>query len=270
MNPTRTCPKCAAPLPADAPLGHCPQCLLALAVEAKPGEATQAAMEQATLDSGSTATRTSSPALQFRPGEQVRYFGDYELLEEIARGGMGVVWKARQVSLNRSVALKMILSGSFASDAEVKRFRTEAEAAANLQHPNIVAIHEIGEHEGRHYFSMDYVEGRNLAQVIGGEPMSPPQAAALLKTLAEAVHYAHQRGTLHRDLKPHNVLIDPHGQPRITDFGLAKLTQQESSVTQEGSVMGSPSYMPPEQATGRQADIGPASDVYSLGAILYQ
>ena len=200
----------------------------------------------------------------------VRYFGDYELKDEIARGGMGVVYRAKQVSLNRTVALKMILSGKFAGEDDVKRFRTEAEAAANLQHPNIVAIHEIGEHEGRHYFSMDYVEGKNLAQAIGNQPMPFTQAAELLKTIAEAVHYAHQRGTLHRDLKPHNVLIDATGQPRITDFGIAKRVDQESDLTQEGAVMGSPSYMPPEQATGRLAEIGPASDVYSLGAILYQ
>ena len=270
MNPTRTCPKCAAPLPPDAPHGHCPQCLLALALEAKPGEATQAALEQATLDSGSAASRGDQPALQFKAGEQVRYFGDYELLEEIARGGMGVVWKARQVSLNRPVAVKMILGGQLANEAEVKRFHIEAEAAANLKHPNIVAIHEIGEHEGRHYFSMDLIAGRNLAQVAGNVPMPVQRAAELLKTLADAVHYAHQRGTLHRDLKPQNVLLDAEGQPHITDFGLAKQLTAASDLTQSGAVMGSPSYMPPEQALGRQADIGPASDVYSLGAILYQ
>jgi tRNA A-37 threonylcarbamoyl transferase component Bud32 len=204
------------------------------------------------------------------PNTTIHYFGDYELMEEIARGGMGVVYKARQKSLNRVVALKMILAGKFASDADVKRFRTEAEAAANLQHPNIVAIHEVGEHEGRHYFSMDLVEGKDLARVIADKPMPAPKAAAVLKTIAEAVHYAHQRGTLHRDLKPQNVLLDPDGQPRITDFGLAKQMQNDSNLTQSGAVMGSPSYMPPEQATGQQTEIGPASDVYSLGAILYQ
>ena len=270
MNPTCLCPKCAAPLPADAPQGHCPKCLLALALEAQPGEATQAALEQATLDSGSAASRGDQPVLQFQPGEQVRYFGDYELLEEIARGGMGVVWKARQVSLNRPVALKMILSGSFASDAEVKRFRTEAEAAANLQHPNIVSIHEIGQHEGRHYFSMDFVEGQHLGRHARTVPLSLARIAELVAILAEATQYAHQRGILHRDLKPQNVLMDATGQPRITDFGLAKRIAQDSGLTQEGSVMGSPSYMPPEQAGGRLDRICPATDVYALGAILYE
>jgi serine/threonine protein kinase len=200
----------------------------------------------------------------------LKYFGDYELLEEIARGGMGVVWKARQKSLNRLVAVKMILSGQLATAADVKRFHTEAEAAANLQHPNIVAIHEIGEQAGRHYFSMDYVAGRDLAEVIKEKPIGPTEAAKLLQTIAEAVHYAHQRGTLHRDLKPHNVLIDESGAPRITDFGLAKQMTNQSELTHSGTVMGSPSYMPPEQALGRLGELGPASDVYSLGAILYQ
>jgi tRNA A-37 threonylcarbamoyl transferase component Bud32 len=200
----------------------------------------------------------------------LKYFGDYELLEEIARGGMGVVWKARQKSLNRLVAVKMILSGHLATAADVKRFHTEAEAAANLQHPNIVAIHEIGEQAGRHYFSMDYVAGRDLAELIKEKPLSPAEAAKLLQTIAEAVHYAHQRGTLHRDLKPHNVLINESGAPRITDFGLAKQLTNQSEQTQSGTVMGSPSYMPPEQALGRLGELGPASDVYSLGAILYQ
>ncbi len=201
---------------------------------------------------------------------RVHYFGDYELLEEIARGGMGVVYKARQVSLNRIVAVKMILTGQLATEAEVKRFHTEAEAAANLQHPNIVAIHEVGIHEGQHYFSMDYVEGKNMAQTTGGKPIAPERAARYLKTIAEAVHYAHQRGTLHRDLKPSNILMDANDQPRITDFGLAKRIEQESDLTRSGAVMGSPSYMPPEQAAGRMAEVGPSSDVYSLGAILYE
>ena len=270
MNPPRACSICGVLLPADSPQGHCPQCLIALALAAKPGETTQAALEQATQDSGSSGAKAGFSALQFKAGEQVGYFGDYELIEEIARGGMGVVWKARQVSLNRPVAVKMILSGQLANAAEVKRFHIEAEAAANLKHPNIVSIHEIGEHEGRHYFSMDLIAGRNLAQAIGGKPMPAQSAAGLLKTLAEAVHYAHQRGTLHRDLKPQNVLLDAEDRPHITDFGLAKQLTASNDLTQSGAVMGSPSYMPPEQATGRLAEIGPASDVYSLGAILYQ
>ena len=200
----------------------------------------------------------------------LKYFGDYELLEEIARGGMGVVYQARQVSLNRIVAVKMILAGQLASEAEVKRLRTEAEAAANLQHPNIVAIHEIGEHAGQHYFSMDYVEGKSLAELPRERPLAPVRAAEYLKVIAEAIHYAHQHGTYHRDLKPSNVLIDAHGRPKITDFGLAKLASHDRTLTKTGAIMGTPNYMPPEQASGRHDQIGPASDVYSLGAILYE
>ena len=146
----------------------------------------------------------------------------------------------------------------------------EAEAAANLQHPNIVAIHEVGEHGGQHYFSMDYVAGRDLGALVKDGPLSPQRAARYVKIIAEAIHFAHQRGTLHRDLKPQNVLIDAADQPRITDFGLAKIMKDDSQLTQSGVVMGSPSYMPPEQAAGRHGDIGPASDVYSLGAMLYE
>ena len=201
---------------------------------------------------------------------RLKYFGDYELLEEIARGGMGVVWKARQSSLNRDVALKMIRAGALASPEEVQRFLREAEAAANLQHPNIVAIHEVGEHDGQHYFTMDYVAGRDLGALVKDGPLSAQVAARYVKIIAEAIHFAHQRGTLHRDLKPQNVLIDAADQPRITDFGLAKITKDDSALTQTGVVMGSPSYMPPEQAAGRVGDVGPASDVYSLGAMLYE
>ncbi len=200
---------------------------------------------------------------------RVRYFGDYELIEEIARGGMGVVWKARQSSLNRAVAVKMILAGKFAGEAELRRFYTEAQAAGNLQHPNIVPIHEVGEYEGHHYFSMDFVEGTTLAKVAQSKPMQPAAAASLMKTVAEAIHYAHQRGTLHRDLKPSNILIDAQGQPHITDFGLAKSLNKDASITETGAVLGTPAYMPPEQAAGRNEQVGPASDVYSLGAILY-
>lgn len=200
---------------------------------------------------------------------RIRYFGDYELIEEIARGGMGVVYAARQVSLNRIVALKMILNGSLASKADVQRFHAEAEAAANLRHPNIVAIYEIGEHEGWHYFSMEFIEGKNLSELTRGLLLPPQRAAGYVLTIAEAVHYAHQQGTLHRDLKPSNVIIDERDQPHVTDFGLATRLDGGSELTVSGQVLGTPSFMPPEQVAGRREAMGPASDVYSLGAILY-
>ena len=258
-----TCPKCGKALPTDAPRGICPACLIQAGL-ASPS------ITAVTNTLGSEVeppeTRTINPVA----GMRVRYFGDYELLEEIARGGMGVVWKARQTSLNRIVALKMILSGDRASEREMERFRREAESAANLQHPNIVAIHEIGQRDGQHYFTMDYVEGLNLSAVVSGKPLSAQRAAGYMKTIAEAIHFAHQRGTLHRDLKPQNVLIDAQDQPRITDFGLAKIIGEDSRLTESGAIMGSPSYMPQEQACGRQDLVGPHSDVYSMGAILYE
>jgi tRNA A-37 threonylcarbamoyl transferase component Bud32 len=203
-------------------------------------------------------------------------FGDYEILQEVARGGMGVVYKARQRSLNRVVAVKMILAGRLARQSELDRFKAEAETAARLQHPNIVAIHEVGEFEGQPFFSMDYVEGKNLAQLAHNEPLPAKRAAAYLKTIAEAVQYAHSKGVLHRDLKPSNILIDQNDQPRITDFGLAKrlddseLSTFNPQLTLTGQVLGSPNFMPPEQAMGERKQVGPSSDVYSLGAILYQ
>ena len=213
--------------------------------------------------------RQSGLADAVRPAG-ARRFGDYELLEEIARGGMGVVYRARQISPDRIVALKMILAGNLASEAEVERFQREAEAAAGLQHPNIIAIHEVGRHEGQHYFTMDFVAGKNLAQWIRETPLPIRQAAECLQTLALAIDYAHQRKTVHRDLKPSNILIDESGQPRITDFGLAKRVRADPDLTGSGQVLGTPGYMPPEQATGRLAEIGPASDIYALGAILYE
>ncbi len=202
-------------------------------------------------------------------GTTVRYFGDYELLSEIARGGMGVVFKARQVNLNRIVALKMILAGQLANDSDVKRFYAEAEAAAKLDHPGIVPIFEIGQHEGQHYFSMAFVEGESLAKKVAEGPLPPREAAQMVKTVAASVEYAHQKGIIHRDLKPANVLLDGQGQPKVTDFGLAKQLKGDSGLTGTGQILGTPSYMPPEQAAGKLDEIGRRSDVYSLGAILY-
>ncbi|HEV3417431.1 MAG TPA: protein kinase, partial [Pirellulales bacterium] len=199
----------------------------------------------------------------------VRYFGRYEILQEIARGGMGVVYKARQSRLDRIVALKMILTGRLASNADVARFYSEAQAAANLDHPGIVPIYEVGQYGGQHYFSMAYVEGESLAAALAKGPLPPHDAAALVQRLCEAVQYAHQRGVIHRDLKPANVLIDSARRPHITDFGLAKHAGADSGLTATGQVLGTPSYMPPEQAAGEVSAIGPAADIYSLGAVLY-
>ncbi|MEY2724317.1 MAG: Serine/threonine-protein kinase PrkC [Planctomycetota bacterium] len=206
--------------------------------------------------------------LEHEPPE-VRIFGDYELIEEIARGANGVVYKARQIKLNRIVALKMILAGKMAAAADVQRFRIEAEAAANLEHPGIVPIHEIGQHDGRHFFSMGLVEGCSLADRVRNGPLPSREAALLIKKIAEAVDFAHSRNVIHRDLKPANVLIDLNGDPKVTDFGLARRLDSDSGMTKTGVVMGTPSYMPPEQAAGKIHEVGPWSDVYSIGAILY-
>lgn len=196
-------------------------------------------------------------------------FADYELLEEIARGGMGVVYRAVQTSVNRVVALKMILSGQLASDEEVRRFHSEAEAAALLDHPNIVPVFDVGEHDGRHYFSMAYVEGDSLSDRLREGPLPPLEAARFVRQITDAVACAHDNGVIHRDLKPSNVLIDRNGSPRVTDFGLARQLESDSHLTATGQVMGTPSYMPPEQAAGNTSQIDVRSDVYSLGAILY-
>lgn len=234
--------------------------------DVEPSRVTISAYEQ-TIDS-----RSGKAA--FSVGESIRYIGEYEVLEEIARGGMGIVFKARQQKLNRIVALKMILAGRLADKADVERFHREARAAGRLKHVNIVPVHEIGEHEGRQYFTMDFVEGQSLAEIIRHETLSPQKAARTVKVMAEAVQYAHHEGIVHRDLKPANVLMDQEGEPHITDFGLARMLESvdeesRAELTATGQILGTPSYMSPEQASGKQALVGPPSDIYSLGAILY-
>ena len=262
------CTRCGVEMDGDVPEGLCPRCLLS------PTAAKDAALEL-TLDSSSPVEAIDSgsgpPRIPAAPvaGERVRYFGDYELLEEIARGGMGVVYKARQASLNRVVALKMILSGQLASEAEVQRFLVEAQAAANLDHPNIVPIYEVGEQKGLHYFSMKLIEGTGLGQQMARFANDPEAAVRLIVVAARAVHHAHQRGILHRDLKPGNILVDRRGEPHITDFGLAKRVEEDSNLTVSGAIMGTPAYMPPEQASGVKG-LTVAVDVYGLGAILYE
>ncbi len=253
------CVRCGAALESSGPGQLCPGCLLREGLEAEPAPAAEA-------DSPAPVHAPRASPHAWLP----HAFGDYELLEVIARGGMGVVYRARQISLNRIVAVKMLLAGEFAQPKFIERFRAEAEAVAQLQHPNIVAIHEIGDGDGQPFFSMDLVEGKSLAQVIpelGARGPEFQRLARWVKLIAEAIDYAHQRGIIHRDLKPSNVLIDAFDQPRITDFGLAKRLTDDSDLTQTGQVLGSPNYLPPEQAAGQPA--GTASDVYSLGAILY-
>jgi WD40 repeat protein len=263
MSATRCCEQCGAALPPRAPGGLCPKCLLAQAVHAPASPEGLAVCQPV----DPLVTRHSSLVTP-------SHFGDYELLEKVAEGGMGVVYRARQLSLNRIVAVKMIQPARVGSPEMVLRFRAEAEAAASLHHPNIVPIHETGECEGQHYFSMDYIEGQNLAEAVREGPLPSARAAQLLEKIAAAVHYAHQHKILHRDLKPSNVILDEAGEPHVTDFGLAKrltsdLGPRTSDLTLTGQVFGSPRFMPPEQASGRRGGVGVHSDVYGLGAILY-
>ncbi|HZU38139.1 MAG TPA: protein kinase, partial [Gemmataceae bacterium] len=263
-------PACAATDPTQTPdVPAAPWSGDAEAPTLAPTETPAADIAGVTRTSTDTAPPTGEIEKPFVPG--------YEILEVLGRGGMGVVYKARQLSLNRLVALKMILAGSHAGPKDLARFRTEAEAVAQLQHPNIVQIYEIAQQGGLPYFSLEYVSGGSLAEHINGIPLASRQAAALLETLAHAVHAAHKHGIVHRDLKPANILLEDveglnieHCIPKIADFGLAKRLQTEQGQTQSGSIMGTPSYMAPEQAAGKTRTIGPAVDIYALGAILYE
>lgn len=264
MNSPRQCGKCGRPLPAQALEGLCPNCLLEVgALEL--GMSSELPPADSKFQDWESGSGSSSG----------RIFGNYELLEKIGQGGMGVVYRARQINLSRLVAVKLLPFSQFSREDLVQRFRTEAAAAAALRHPNIVAIHDVGEHEGQHYFSMDLIAGHTLAEAVREQPLPARRAAAYLKTIAEAVQYAHEHGVLHRDLKPSNVLIDESEQPHITDFGLAKRLSspdcgmQSLELTFTGQVLGSPNFISPEQAEGRPHAIGPAADIYSLGALLY-
>ena len=243
----RRCPKCGSEIPADAPEGGCPGCVL----------------EAAIGGAGDLSTVSLAKGML---GE----LADYELLEEAGRGGQGVVFRARQKSLNRIVALKVIGLGWWATKAHIKRFRVEAEAAASLDHPCIVPIYEIGDRDGACYFSMKFVEGGQLDEVVRRKPMSIRQSAELIAKVSRTVHYAHEHGILHRDIKPGNILLDAQGEPHLTDFGLARLVETESTMTRTMEVMGTPSYMAPEQAVGNNAAVSSATDVYGLGAVFYQ
>src|SRR6516225_1650044 len=253
---TRICDNCSDIIFDDAPKGLCPACLIDTAIDLFSSELTEKG-ESWQLSNGNDA-------------QTLRELGNYELLEEIGRGAQGVVYRARQKSLNRVVALKIISLGHWATRAHVKRFRLEAEAAARLDHPFIVPIHEIGQSDGSCYFSMQLVEGEQLDKVIKREPMPSRPAAELIAKLARTVHHAHQRGILHRDLKPGNILLDSKGDPHLSDFGLAKLVAKDSTLTRTVAMLGTPSYMSPEQARGEARHLTTAVDVYGLGAVFYE
>src|SRR5216117_2817876 len=268
----RVCRKCGAKIFSDAPRGLCTACMLETALGILPDAVAEVDSSAGSLDelSRDNAKPTSGVKEAVRAATMLGELGDCELLEEIGRGAQGVVFRARQKSLNRTVALKVISLGQWASKAHLKRFRREAEAAASLDHPSIVPIYEVGERDGSCYFSMKFVEGGQLDEVVRRAPMSIRQAVELIAKVARTVHYAHEHGILHRDIKPGNILLDAKGEPHLTDFGLARLVETESTVTRTLEMLGTPSYMAPEQAVGNNAAISSVTDVYGLGAVLYQ
>src|SRR5436189_1342017 len=265
ISVTKVCPRCGAEIPADAPEGGCPGCLLETGLGALASESVAGVGDPGHVDKPARAA-TKGERLAKILGE----LGDYELLEEVGRGGQGVVFRARQKSLNRTVALKVISLGQWASKVHLKRFRREAEAAASLDHPGIVPIYEVGERDGSCYFSMKFIEGGQIDEVGRRTSISLRQAAELMAKVARTVYYAHEHGILHRDIKPGKILLDQKGEPHLTDFGLARLVETESTVTRTMEVLGTPSYMAAEQAVGNNAAISSATDVYGLGAVLYQ
>ena len=266
----RACRKCGVKIFSDAPEGLCTGCVLESALgtftETVAGVADSGHFEKVASDDAVPPSDSKMPA---RAAKLLGELGDYELLEEVGRGGQGVVFRARQKSLNRIVALKVIGLGQWATQAHLKRFRLEAEAAASLDHPCIVPIYEIGDRDGQCYFSMKFVEGGQLDEVVAHEPVSIRQAAELIVKVARTVHYAHEHGILHRDIKPGNILLDKKGEPHLTDFGLARLVESESTVTRTVEVLGTPSYMAPEQAAGSNIKLTRAADVYGVGAVFY-
>src|SRR5438876_1242261 len=268
----RVCRKCGAKIFSDAPRGLCTACVLETALgilqDAVAGGGDPGAVDEASCDQANAAAVHNEKAAH--AATMLGELGDYELLEEIGRGAQGVVFRARQKSLNRIVALKVISLGQWASKAHLKRFRREAEAAASLDHPSIVPIYEVGEREGACYFSMRFVEGGQLDEVVKRAPMSIRQAAELIAKVARTVHYAHEHGILHRDIKPGNILLDAKGEPLLTDFGLVRLVEAESTITRTREALGTPSYIAPEQAAGEQRELTNATDIYGLGAVLYQ
>src|SRR5215510_834682 len=275
-NMIRVCERCGAKISSDATRRVCPACLLESGLGLLDGESIAVVGSSAVASAKADAPgRDDNVPARDRnkathPTRLLGDFGDYELFEEIGRGGQAVVYRAHQKSLNRTVALKVIGLGLWTTETHLKRFRREAEAAASLEHPCIVPIHEVGEWDGQCYFSMKFIEGGQLDDVVRRTPISIRQAAELIAKVARTVHYAHEHGILHRDIKPGNILLDANGEPHLTDFGLARLVESESTVTRTVEVLGSPSYMAPEQAAGNNIKLTSATDVYGLGAVLYQ
>ena len=278
MRKAMLCAQCRKAIPADAPQGLCSACMMQAEQRTIPPVAA-IATEALTLPPQmprAGADTVAPPLAEFvtepMSADSDATFVDipgYEILGELGRGGMGVVYKARQIKLRRLVALKMILAGSHAGEADLARFRTEAEAIARVKHTNIIQIYEIGEHEGKPYFALEFCSGGSLAQKIDGTPMLPKEAARIVALLARGMEAAHEADVIHRDLKPANVLLLKNGTPKITDFGLAKKLD-DAGQTQSGAIMGTPSYMAPEQAGGETKKMGPPADIYALGAILYE